>query len=270
MSSKPLPLLPHELAVISQRNSVSNTPSQQVMDDDLASEFSGSIPSNEHSNGTGNGHNTGRELAVQDQGTQYHKEHILQELAEKQFPPEDSELIVKAFEKTYIGHSRATYYDGIRIQEASDGVIEPRIGITFMPGADTPQVNMMEQIDMTQKTPDQKDARWRVNTAGALLRNFEVDKDMSVTQTDNTPAVVANARRRRVFEDGPFFERTAPSKAVAHRGRDRGDRTVTIDSDNVKIVNNLNEGNWDLEATLIEVDQSSLVGKCSLCLSANS
>lgn len=117
----------------------------------------------------------------------------------------------------------------------------------------------MEQMDMTQKIPDQKDARWRVNTAGALLRNFEVDKDMSVTQTDNTPSVVANARRRRVYEDGPFFERTAPSKSIAHRGRDRGDRTVTIDSDNVKIVNNLNEGNWDLEATLIEVDQSSLV-----------
>lgn len=113
------------------------------MDDDLASEFSSGTPSHEHVNGMNNGHHSSRELAAPDQGTQYHKEHILQELAEKQFPPEESELIVKAFEKTYIGHSRATYYDGIRIQEASDGVVEPRIGITFMPGADTPQVNMV-------------------------------------------------------------------------------------------------------------------------------
>ena len=259
MSSKPLPLLPHERVATQRVKLLSNNPFRKAMDDDAASEFSSSTPSHETRAAAPNSNHGGRELVVQDQDTQYHKEHILQELSEKQFPPEDSELIVKAFEKTFVGHSRVTYYDGIRVQEVADGVVEPRVGITFMAGADTPQVNMNEQIDMTQNIPDQKDALWRVNTAGALLRNFEVDKDMSITQTDNTPTVVASARHRRVFEDGPFFERTAPSKAIARRGRDRSDRTVTIDSDNVKIVNNLNEGNWDLEATLIEVDQSSLV-----------
>jgi hypothetical protein len=130
MSSKPLPLLPYQLALVSQGRRLSRALLQRIMDDDSSSGFSSNVPSNEHTNGTGNGHNTGRELAAQDKGTQYHKDHILQELAEKQFPPEDSELIVKAFEKSYVGHARATYYDGIRIQEASDGAIREKAEVS--------------------------------------------------------------------------------------------------------------------------------------------
>jgi Helix-loop-helix DNA-binding domain len=43
---------------------------------------------------------------------------------------------------------------------------------------------------MTQSKPDQKGAIWSINTAGTLLRNFDVDKDLSITQSDNTSAII--------------------------------------------------------------------------------
>jgi hypothetical protein len=47
----------------------------------------------------------------------------------------------------------------------------PRIGWTFMAGADSPQVNSMEQLGTIQSQSDQETAKWRVNTAGALFRH---------------------------------------------------------------------------------------------------
>lgn len=65
------------------------------------------------------------------------------------------------------------------MNEISETAAKPRIGIAFMAGADPPQVNRMEQFGMTRRTPEQKSALWRVNTAGTLLNDFEVDTDLS-------------------------------------------------------------------------------------------
>lgn len=196
-------------------------------------------------------------VSQRDLGLQHSKERIYEELANKQFPLEESALIVRQFEKSADRNVRATFFNGVRAQETSDDAIEPRVGLTFMAGADTPQVNRMEQIGMTQSKPDQKTAAWRVNTAGALLRNFDVDKDLSIIQLDNTPAVVYKFRARQALE-GSYYVSPGhrPSKAVSSQRRE--DRTVTIDSDNVHIVNDLGLEKWDLESTLIEVDGSSL------------
>ncbi|EXJ77115.1 hypothetical protein A1O3_10273 [Capronia epimyces CBS 606.96] len=189
---------------------------------------------------------------IQDQ-----QDDLLERLAGHYSPFEGYDLLVKAFEKTVKGNLRASFKDGIRLAEVDDEAIRPKIGITFLPGADTPQVNQMEQIQMTNLEPDQKDASWRVNTAGALLKNFDVDKSMSIIFTDNTPAVVASARQR-MNATGPFIEpSTSSQRAVAVR--QPHDRMVTIDSDNVKIVNTLSSEKWDLEGLLVEVDQSSLM-----------
>jgi GTPase SAR1 family protein len=48
----------------------------------------------------------------------------------------------------------------------------PRIGLTFIPGADSPQVTRLEQIGTAGQDPDQKDANWRSNTAASLLGQF--------------------------------------------------------------------------------------------------
>lgn len=131
--------------------------------------------------------------------------------------------------------------------------------MTFMAGADISQVTQLEQIGMAHGKPEQKDAAWRVNTAGTLLLNYEVEKDLSVIHTDNIATVVKNARDRRVLEDGPVFQPSNPQRALA-TSKTREDRTVTIDSDNVQIVNEFTPGEWDLESTLIEVDGQSLMG----------
>jgi hypothetical protein len=156
------------------------------------------------------------------------------------------------------GNLSASFKDGIRLAEVIEDAIKPKIGIAFLAGADTPQVTQMEQIQMSQKEPDQKDASWRVNTAGALLNNFDVDKSISIIETDNTPAVIA-AARQRMNATGPFTDPNASSNQRALALRRHQDRIVTIDSDNVKIVNVLSSEKWDLEGLLVEVDQSSLM-----------
>ena len=196
---------------------------------------------------------TNRQYDIQDQ-----QDDLLERLAGHYSPFEGYDLLMKAFEKTVRGNLRASFKDGIRLAEVVDEAIRPKIGITFLAGADTPQVNQMEQIQMSKHEPDQKDASWRVNTAGALLKNFDVDKSMSIIFTDNTPVVVASARQR-MNATGPFTDPNSPSSQRAVAVRRSQDRIVTIDSDNVKIVNKLTSEKWDLEGLLIEVDQSSLM-----------
>lgn len=217
-----------------------------------------------HGPGSGEARNRMTEISSPDfsagqQDIHGQQDDLLDRLAGHYTPFEGYDLLVKAFEKTVRGNLRASFKDGIRLAEVIDGTIRPKIGITFLAGADTPQVNQMEQISMSRLEPDQKDASWRVNTAGALLKNFEVDKSMSIIFTDNTPAVVASARQR-LNASGPFVESTSPSSAQrALTIRTPADRIVTIDSENVKIVNALSGETWDLEGLLIEVDQSSLM-----------
>lgn len=222
-------------------------------------------------------HSLGPELAIQqvkpntnhstDLGEQHdhefrdQQEDLLERLANHYVPYEGYDLLVKTFEKTVNGSVKATFQDGTRLAEIREEAVKPKIGLTFLPGADTPQVNQMEEIQMTQMTADQKDASWRVNTAGALLVNFSVRQDMTISFSDNTAAVVNALRRRQSGGDGPFVESNMGSKALAIRKA--ADRFVTIDSDNVKIVNDLSLEKWDLDGLLVEVDQSSLMSLIS-------
>ncbi|KAK5063012.1 hypothetical protein LTR84_005088 [Exophiala bonariae] len=187
-----------------------------------------------------------------------HQDDILDRLAGHYTPFEGYDFLVRAFEKTVRGNLRASFRDGNRLAEVIDGTITPKVGITFLAGADNPQVNQMEQISMSRLEPDQKDASWRVNTAGALLKNFEFDQSMSIICSDNTSAVVASARQRASVS-GPFVESTSPSNQRALAIRNPMNQVVTIDSESVIIVNSLSGENWDLEGVLIEVDQSSLM-----------
>ncbi|KAK6385901.1 hypothetical protein LTS17_001473 [Exophiala oligosperma] len=196
---------------------------------------------------------TSQNYDLQDQ-----QDDLLERLAGQYTSFEAHDMLVKAFEKTITGRLSASFKDGIRLAEVVEDAIKPKIGIAFLAGADTPQVTQMEQIQMSQKEPDQKDASWRVNTAGALLKNFDVDKSMSIIATDNTPAVIA-AARQRMNATGPFTDPNATSNHRALALRRHQDRIVTIRSDNVKIVNVLFSEKWDLEGLLVEVDQSSLM-----------
>ncbi|RMZ77816.1 hypothetical protein DV737_g4147, partial [Chaetothyriales sp. CBS 132003] len=184
------------------------------------------------------------------------QDELLQQLTNHYAPYEGLDLLVSTFEQTVDGSVQATFRDGRRLPDVEENAIKPKVGLTFLPGADTPQVNALEEMLMTQLTPDQKDSAWRVTTAGALLFNTTVHKDMTISFSDNTAAVVA-ATRKRLSDDGPLSDPNISSKALSLRRTT--DRIVTIDSDQVKLVNDLHSEKWDLEAVLVEVDQTALM-----------
>ena len=103
---------------------------------------------------------------------------------------------------------------------------------------------------MTDAIPDQKSSSWRVYTAGALLTNFTVRKDMTVNFVDNT-ATIVNAYRRRKSGEGHFADPSAPSRALSTRRKP--DRLVTIHSENVQIVRDLSDQKCDMEAVCFAV-----------------
>lgn len=59
---------------------------------------------------------------------------------------------------------------------------------------------------MEGQNADQKDAAWRVDTAGALLNNFTVSPDLQIMQIDQTAAIVARARFQAQENDRRFPE----------------------------------------------------------------
>jgi hypothetical protein len=195
-------------------------------------------------------------LSQRQQGMQRSKDIIYEQIANHQFPIEE-QLILRGLEKRADGRLRQTYYEGNPVTTVSETGIVPRIGMTFMAGADAPQVNRMEQIGMTDQAPEQKSASWRVNTAGTLLKDFEVDSDLSILQSDNTPQTVARVLHRNGHETDDNLSQPCPKLTLLSKAYD--ERTVTIESDHVYLVNDLACRNWDLESTLIEVDGSSLI-----------
>lgn len=192
----------------------------------------------------------------QDSEFRTQQEDLLEQLTKHYSPYEGYDSLISTFEKTVSGSVQATFQDGTRLAYLNADAIKPKVGLTFLAGADTPQVNQLEELSMTQHTPDQKDASWRVMTAGALLVNFTVRKDMTISFSDRTAAVV-HAYRKRIGSDGPFMDPNVSPKALAVRRS--ADRYITIDSRNVSLVSDLNTDNWDLEGLLIEVDASSLM-----------
>lgn len=195
------------------------------------------------------------EIIHSSEGNAYHinKESILQDLAEKQFPLEDSELIFKSFDEAEDGnHFAASYLHGCLLRRVIPDAWMPTVSIVFMPGLDKMSVNQAEQQDMTREEPRQRSARWRVLTAGTFLTNLEFDDNLTLSRIDQTPSVLGDMRRR----DSSISKENSTGTALFKVARDDG--VMTIDSDNVKIVSSLKPGDTDLEATLIEVDKSSL------------
>ena len=188
---------------------------------------------------------------------------VWEDIANKLLPPEESELMLKRFEKRADEKVRRTYMEGVMMPEVDEHAPVPRIGLTFLPGADKPQVTRLEQISMAGQEPEQKDAIWRVNTAASLLMQFSVSSDLSIVQSyqgDQT-TMVASRVKNRLHKSKIDMQIPNTSTALLNMSalslQQKQDR-VTIDSSFVKIVNDLRIGEWDLESTLIEVDGSSI------------
>lgn len=124
---------------------------------------------------------------------------VWEDIANKLLPPEESEMMLKRLEKGADERVRRTYIEGQPMTEVDENAATPRIGLTFLPGADKPQVTRLEQIGMAGQEPDQKDALWRVNTAASLLMQFSVSSDLSIVQSyqgDQTSTVAGRVKNR--------------------------------------------------------------------------
>jgi hypothetical protein len=214
-------------------------------------------------NGSGHGALVRRSTTThRDQGALQARNRVWEDIANKLLPPEESEHMVKFLEKTPDEKTKRTYVEGVVVQEVDENAAAPWVGLTFLPGADKAQVTRQEQFDMASGEPDQKDAIWRVNTAASLLMNFEVSTDLSVVQRYNADDVQAIVDRERAKKPIVLQRQTSRSqfnRSMAVVPRVRSHDPITIDSERVKIVNNLYENQWDLQSTLIEVDGSSLL-----------
>ena len=195
-----------------------------------------------------------------DDGALRTRNRAMEDMVERQLPPEEIGMMIQRLEKRADQREQRTYVEGVAMADVHESAITPSVGLTFLPGADSPRVARYEQTNMTSEVPDQKDAMWRVNTAGTLLKNFDVSSDMSIIQVDQTSDVIARAKGRLRKRDSLFQDHRKPVKVGGHDYD-----AVTIDSECVKIVNDLRIREWDMESTLIEVDSTSLWGLIINC-----
>ncbi|KAI4253486.1 MAG: hypothetical protein LQ352_003654 [Teloschistes flavicans] len=181
------------------------------------------------------------------------KNEVLDMMINKLLPPEETDFMVRNLERPSDEPIRRTHDCGVPLAEVNESAIVLKVGLTFLPGADKPQVNRLEETNMAGREPHQKDASWRVNTAGSLLVQFDVKQDLQIVPTDKTPRVVAYAKQRMHDNDRYFQDHR---KALALKSRPQS--SVTIDSENVRLVDDLSREQWDLQGMLIEVDAFSL------------
>jgi hypothetical protein len=171
---------------------------------------------------------------------------------------EDPALMIKRLEKAADHGLRRTYVDGQPVKDVNENAPILKVGLSYLPGADVPTVNRLEQTNMmTNRSPDQLDSLWRVNTAGTLLSEFDVNADFSITNKDKTADIVERVKER--LDKAFHFPMGQNHNGVVIRGRTIS--AVTIDSDEVKIVRNLQEHKdlFDVQSTLIEIDGTSFV-----------
>ncbi|ERF72767.1 hypothetical protein EPUS_09414 [Endocarpon pusillum Z07020] len=214
------------------------------------------INGNEHVNTS---HRGGEEVVLSRNRTHRHVEALKAksdayvDYTNKTLTPEQTDFMIQQLEKQADPRLQRTYVNGLAIERVISSAPVLSVGLKFLRGADKAQVNRSEQIDMEGKIPDQKDALWRVDTAGSLLTQFNVSPDLQIVQTDQTASIVARAKNQAREP-----ERIFPGQRRALASRKRPADTLTIDSERVTIVNDLRLGNWDLRGLLVEVDWSSL------------
>ena len=177
---------------------------------------------------------------------------------------EATEQMLQRLRRSDAVHVRQTYLAGRPAgSQVSRHAAFIRVGITFLPGSSRPEVARLEQPNDLRAEPDQQTAAWRVETAASLLTHHEIHADMSISQTDRAPEIAAKANennkpdreKRRRLKRRPSEE----DEEKALTTREQVNHPIVIDSNHVKIVNDLRNGDWDVEATLIEVDEKALL-----------
>ncbi|KAL8871449.1 MAG: hypothetical protein Q9198_007417, partial [Flavoplaca austrocitrina] len=177
------------------------------------------------------------------------------EYTNKTLGPEQTDFMVQSLERKADLRLKRTYMNGVALEDVLSSAPVLTVGLKFLPGADKPQVSRTEQVNMEGKEADQRDALWRVDTAGSLLTQYSLSPDLQTVRTDQTLRIMARAKNQHERDGEYLDQRRLLARSVA---RKQNADAVTIDSERVTIVNDLRKGSWDLRGLLVEVDWSSL------------
>jgi hypothetical protein len=186
---------------------------------------------------------------------------IIQRIKEQSQLVEDVSQMMQRLEMAADRNFKRTYIRATPAKDLFEHAPIIKVGIVFLPGVDRPTVTKLEQaLLMVDNQPDQMSASWRVNTAGHLLLDFEVCEDLSVRFNDLTSDVLQRSKQRRE-QTALFHPIQGGNVTEAIVIRDTKHPAVNIDSESVTLVHDLrnHSGKFDLEATLIEVDSSSMM-----------
>jgi hypothetical protein len=186
-------------------------------------------------------------------------------LLEVQFPPPYIDWL-KDFERNPDCSLKKSYRNGILQSEVDLSAPVVKIGITFMAGADKPSVTSAELSRVSDAQPFQKSPEWRVITAATLLKRLEIGDDLLIYEKDYSALTFQNLKQNeRHIKSGKARRHDQASNQVeeAAQALERcnvQDRTLTIDSDEVKLIHgNVGfEHNFDITCTLIEIDMLSM------------
>lgn len=184
---------------------------------------------------------------------------IIQSIKEKALWVEDADQVVKRLEMAADRNFKRTYIRGAPARDLYENAPVIKVGILFLPGVDRPTVTKLEQdMLIADNEPDQQSASWRVQTAGHLLMDFEVTKDLRVVSSDSTSDVLRTAKERKERQSSQLIPGSTTEAIII---REQKHPAVNIDSQQVVLVNDLraHRGEFDLESTLIEVDSSSIM-----------
>jgi hypothetical protein len=150
-----------------------------------------------------------------------------------------------------------TYRKG-KLEDFYDKAPSIHVAIHYVPGADRAQVNMMENAELNKDARVEKSNEWKVLTAGNMLLELEVQRDLGIREFDQTAELIAKHKARH--------RGYTPSTAVADGiqkmslTRPSEEDTVNISSKDVTIVNAFSKApDVDLECTCIEIDGASLL-----------
>lgn len=78
------------------------------------------------------------------------------EIANRQLLPEETELMIRKFERAADIPFSRTYQMGRYVKTFPLPTRTPQIGLVVLPGADLPEVNRLEQAGMVSSSPDQR------------------------------------------------------------------------------------------------------------------
>jgi hypothetical protein len=191
---------------------------------------------------------------------------------DEQFPPNVD--WIKDFESNPDEPFKKSYRAGIPLIEVDPNAPKIRVGITFLEGRDRPSVAQAEMSKVSYREPPQQTPQWRVFTAATLLKRFDVGSDLSINRRDDSHNILEDRKERMKMLKSPtspdrnrqipqrVLTRTPSeednSKAVIKRNIQ--DHTLTIDSDQVKLIHGTNstDQEFDITCTLVEIDMFSM------------